>query len=233
MFESFHRPEGRDDVQTLTERFKAFVAASEFPCVGAKSALGKDQMTIIEAGDIRCPRDDGSIYDALAAFTTDFKTDPSLFHAFVVLFAAPDIMSEIAFEQALWARVQALHILDVTHGFDWDPRVSADVDSPEFSLSFGGEAFYLVGLHPGASRPARRFFTPALVFNAHAQFAQLRADGRYETLRERIIARDVAIAGSANPMLARHGEASEARQYSGRVVDDSWQCPFKPTGKPA
>ena len=38
--------------------------------------------------------------------------------------------------------------------------------------------------------------------------------------------RDEALAGSRNPMLARHGEASEARQYSGRVVDDAWQCPF-------
>jgi len=27
-------------------------------------------------------------------------------------------------------------------------------------------------------------------------------------------------------MLSRHGEASEARQYSGREVDGDWQCPF-------
>ena len=32
--------------------------------------------------------------------------------------------------------------------------------------------------------------------------------------------------GSLNPMLAQHGEASEARQYSGRQVDDGWKCPF-------
>ena len=38
--------------------------------------------------------------------------------------------------------------------------------------------------------------------------------------------RDEAIAGSRNPMLARHGEASEARQYSGRAVDPDWRCPF-------
>lgn len=228
MFETIDRTE----TQTLTDRFRAFVRSPEFPCVGAKSALGKDQMTIVEAGDIRCPRDDCKIHAALADFAADFNTDPALFRSFAVLFDTAETLSEAAFEQALWARVQALHDIDVTQGFTWDPRVSADPKNPDFSLSFAGEAFYLVGLHPGASRPARRFSAPALIFNAHAQFEQLRADGRYEALRQRIIDRDVAFAGSANPMLARHGEASEARQYSGRVVDDAWQCPFKP-GTPA
>jgi FPC/CPF motif-containing protein YcgG len=224
MFEIVDRPES----QSLTDRFKAFVRSPEFPCVGAKSALGKDQMTVFEAGDIRCPRDDRKIHAALVDFAADFKTDPVLFRTFAVLFETGETLSESAFEQALWARVQALHDFDLAQGFGWDPRVSADPVSPDFSLSFAEEAFYLVGLHPGASRPARRFSTPALIFNAHAQFEQLRANGQYEVLRQRIIARDIAFAGSANPMLARHGEASEARQYSGRVVDDTWQCPFKP-----
>ena len=105
--------------------------------------------------------------------------------------------------------------------------VSADPEDPHFSLSFGGEAFFVVGLHPRASRAARRFPRPTLVFNLHDQFERLRVEGRYERMRERIIERDVALAGSANPMLARHGEASEARQYSGRLVDEDWQCPFR------
>jgi uncharacterized protein len=29
-------------------------------------------------------------------------------------------------------------------------------------------------------------------------------------------------------MLARHGEVSEARQYSGRVVGEGRRCPFRP-----
>ena len=28
-------------------------------------------------------------------------------------------------------------------------------------------------------------------------------------------------------MLARHGEASAARQFSGRMVADDWACPFR------
>jgi FPC/CPF motif-containing protein YcgG len=65
------------------------------------------------------------------------------------------------------------------------------------------------------------------VFNLRAQFEHLRAEGRYEKLRSAILSRDAALAGSINPMLARHGDASEARQYSGRAVDADWICPFR------
>ena len=104
--------------------------------------------------------------------------------------------------------------------------VCADPGNPHFSLSFGGEAFFVVGLHPQASRPARRFAHPALVFNLHDQFERLRRDGRYERMREAILTRDEELAGSINPMLSRHGEASEAAQYSGREVDPDWVAPF-------
>ena len=57
----------------------------------------------------------------------------------------------------------------------------------------------------------------------------LREQGRYEKMRKTIIDRDIALAGSPNPMLVRHGEASPAAQYSGRVVDEDWVCPFSDT----
>jgi FPC/CPF motif-containing protein YcgG len=53
--------------------------------------------------------------------------------------------------------------------------VSADPNDPHFSLSFGGEAFFVVGLHPRASRPARRFERPAPIFNLRDQFEQQRS----------------------------------------------------------
>jgi FPC/CPF motif-containing protein YcgG len=60
----------------------------------------------------------------------------------------------------------------------------------------------------------------------HDQFEQLRGQGKYETIRETILQRDERLAGSTNPMLARHGDMSEAAQYSGRLVGESWRCPF-------
>jgi hypothetical protein len=121
----------------------------------------------------------------------------------------------------------------VWRGQSYDGNVSHDPTNPHFSLSFGGEAFFIVGLHPNASRPARRFGRPCMVFNLHDQFEILRAQGKYEGMREKIMVRDEALAGSRNPMLQRHGEASEARQYSGREVDADWACPFRDAGAKA
>lgn len=149
-----------------------------------------------------------------------------------MIFDGPDTLSEEAFEAALWERAQSLSDKDVWRGQGYDRAVSADPESAHFSLSFGGEAFFIVGLHPRASRPARRFARPTMVFNLHDQFETLRAQGRYEGMREKILVRDEALAGSRNPMLARHGDASEARQYSGRAVEDGWKCPFHYSGSP-
>lgn len=217
-----------DRPQGLTDRFETLIRDKSFPCVGAKSALARHQMEVMIAGDIRCSRDDGRIFTALTRFAAGYHGTPKAFQSFVVIFETAEVLSEAAFEAALWARAEALETRDASAGFTYDPRVSPDIDDPHFSLSFAGEAFFLVGLHPGASRPARRFEQPVLVFNPHDQFEQLRAEGRYETLRASIIERDVAVAGKPNPMLARHGEISEARQYSGRAVGDGWQCPFHP-----
>ena len=64
------------------------------------------------------------------------------------------------------------------------------------------------------------------MFNLHDQFEQLRAQGRYDKLRDTISDRDIKLAGSPNPMLAPHGKVSAARQYSGRAVGADWACPF-------
>ena len=211
----------------LARRFAEFIRAAEFPCVGAKSALGRDQLRIVVARDIRSGWDDLRIYPALLDLATGYRADPKLFQSLVVLFEDYAPPGEAEFERLLWTRVQSLSDKDEWLGQQPDPRVSSDPENPHFSLSFGGEAFFVVGLHPQASRPARRFDVPALVFNLHDQFEQLREAGRYETLRGSILARDEALAGSINPMLARHGQTSEARQYSGRAVGADWVCPFQ------
>ena len=212
----------------LTAQFRGMILDVRYPCVGAKSALNHDHIEILVAMDIRCPADDGRIHAALAAFAGRYKADPQPFQSLAVLFRGPEDLSEKGFEQALWQRVQALSDIDAGKHQPYDPRVSPDAGDPHFSLSFGGEAFFLIGLHPLSSRPARRFMTPALVFNPHDQFERLRAQGLYDGLSKAIISRDVALAGSPNPMLAEHGDVSAARQYSGRAVAENWRCPFEP-----
>jgi len=203
-----------------------------FPCVGAKSAMAKGTLDVLACSRIDSAWDDVRIHDALMRLAENYRKDRAMYRSFAVIFDGPDDLTEADFERALWQRVQSLSDKDVWRGQDYDTRVSTDPDNPHFSLSFGGEAFFIVGLHPRASRPARRFERPTLVFNLHDQFERLRAEGKYETMREKILVRDEALAGSRNPMLARHGAASEARQYSGRVVDDRWACPFHYSGEP-
>ncbi|MGU3537911.1 guanitoxin biosynthesis heme-dependent pre-guanitoxin N-hydroxylase GntA [Methylobacterium sp. A54F] len=217
----------------LARAFHAFIEDPPFPCVGAKSALSRGRMKVVVARDITSGWDDMRIYPALLAFICRYRAQPDLFQSFAVVFEGPGDLSEQAFEHHLWARAQSLSDKDSWLGQAWDARVADDPENPHFSLSFAGEAFFIVGLHPRASRPARRFASPVLVFNLHAQFERLRAEGRYEKLRRSILQRDAALAGSVNPMIARHGEMSEARQYSGRAVEADWQCPFRPRGSEA
>jgi FPC/CPF motif-containing protein YcgG len=215
----------------LALAFKDFVLDPTFPCVGAKSALGKGRMRFVIGRDIRSAWDDLRIYPNLLDLAHSYRAEPALFQSLVVLFEEEADLDEAQFEANLWGRLQSLSEKDVWLGQAPDPRVSDDPDEPHFSLSFGGEGFFVVGLHPRASRPARRFERPVLVFNLHDQFEQLRASGLYDKLRGTIIARDVALAGDPNPMLARHGTISEARQYSGRAVGNDWVCAFAGRGR--
>lgn len=211
----------------LAEAFRDFISSPEFPCVGAKSAVKKGDLTIVVARRITSNWDDQRIHSAMLGFIARYRNRPDLFQSFAVIFANDEQLDERRFEDALWDRMRSLVAKDAAGlRHPWDARVSSDPQDPHFSMSVAGEAFFVVGLHPGASRPARRFKRATLVFNLHDQFERLRQDGRYEKLRDAIIERDIDLAGTPNPMLARHGEISEARQYSGRVVDGDWRCPF-------
>ncbi len=206
---------------SLRTAFRSFAGDGDYPCVMATSALRRGEVAFHAY-----PTLDASAADALARDLGRFAHEPEPergVRSFVAVFGgdAPD--SERAFEERLWAMLSALHARD---GAGWDPAVSADPDHPEFSFSFAGRAFYVVGMHPRASRPARRLGHPALVFNPHEQFERLRREGRYDKVRSLIRDRDRAFAGSVNPMLDDFGVRSEARQYAGRAVGEGWQCPF-------
>ena len=209
------------------EELLATIADERFPCVGAKSAMARGTLKTLVCHSLQSAWDDVRIHSELLEWAKAYREDPSGLRSLAVVFEGPVNLKEERFEAAMWARLQSLADKDEWRGQPYDRSVSADPSDPHFSLSFGGAAFFVVGLHPHASRPARRFPRPTLVFNLHDQFERLREEGRYERMREKILERDVELAGNVNPMLARHGEASEARQYSGRLVDSDWQCPFR------
>lgn len=212
------------------QQFHDFVENSEFPCVGAKSAVKRGQTSVWLGRDFLGAGDDASLLREIYRFIDWYGHEKPMFATFVAVFDGPIGLTEERFEHALWDRLEALHRLDAVR-YKWDGRVSKDPSSSQFAFSLKSEACFVVGLHDGASRAARRFERPTLVFNLHAQFERLREEGRYDPLQKAIRQRDAELDGSINPMLSDFGEASEARQYSGRRVGNAWSCPFHPVDR--
>jgi len=208
--------------------FRAFVADPRFPCLAAKGVMRSEGFRLRRYGVLGSARSAEYLSRDLADFIADIPVDGAGLHSFVAVFPRSAPGDEGEFERRLWEQVQRLHEHDAPNA-GWDPTVSADPDDPHFSFSFGGRALFVVGIHPASSRLARRFRWPALVFNPHAQFERLRADGRFAPLRAAVREREIALQGTLNPNLADFGEHSEARQYSGRAVGAEWRCPFHRT----
>lgn len=145
------------------------------------------------------------------------------FASFIAVFRGPQVCDEKHFERMLWSQLRRLHEVDDE---PWSERVSWDPDDAHFAFSVAGSAYFVVGMHPLASRDARRAATPTLVFNPHEQFETLRATGQFLRMRDLIRDRDQQLQGTVNPMVADHGATSEARQFSGRQVGPGWRAPF-------
>lgn len=206
------------------ELLRALVLRVDYPCLGARSSFHRKLYRF----GVYPEMGSGSFARALCHDLYEFAHelhDPEVgFASFVASFLGPEITGEEHFERLLWNQLQQLHDID-SQLFPWDPDVSSDPDDPWFSFSVGGNAYYIVGLHPLASRLSRRFIHPSIVFNFHTQFAQLRSQGRLDSFKRAIRARDVALQGSINPTLT-HRSGSQARQYSGRAVEAEWRCPL-------
>lgn len=209
----------------LAQQFNDFVLAPDYPCLGAKSAFRTDSYHVRGYRTLGSDTTAQALGPDLRRFIAAQATMNHAFTTFVAIFDDPSIRSEAHFEQLLWQQLDALHRVDE---HPWTSSASSDPSDNDFGFSFGGVAFFVVGMHPLSARQARRFARPALVFNDHRQFDQLRAQGSFPKMQRVIRERDEAWQGTANPMLADFGTASEARQYSGRAVSASWKCPFHP-----
>ncbi|MEL0210917.1 MAG: guanitoxin biosynthesis heme-dependent pre-guanitoxin N-hydroxylase GntA, partial [Novosphingobium sp.] len=146
------------------------ISAPEFPCVGAKSAMARGTLKVLSCRSLSSSWDDLVIHRELMRWAAQYRADPEGLRSLAVSFEGPGDLNEEQFEELMWERIQSFSDKDAWLGQPYDHRVSADPSDPHFSLSFGGEAFFVVGLHPNASRPARRFDRPTLVFNLHDQF---------------------------------------------------------------
>jgi FPC/CPF motif-containing protein YcgG len=193
-----------------------------FPCLGARSALSRGGLATAVYAALGSESSSQALARDLGRFGAGDQS-ASRFVAFAAVFIQAAPVSEIDFEAQLWHQLTVLSSLDASA---WAPEVSRRADDPDFAFSFGATAYFVVGLHPESSRRSRRTGWPVLVFNPHDQFRRLRAEERFDSLRQAIRLRDRALQGDINPSLADVGEISEARQYSGRNTEADWQCPF-------
>ncbi|HWF61923.1 MAG TPA: guanitoxin biosynthesis heme-dependent pre-guanitoxin N-hydroxylase GntA [Nitrospira sp.] len=196
-----------------------------YPCTGAISAFSHNSYRFGLYPELSCDSAVRAVCHDLYCFCHEFTSIDDHFITFVAMFRGPAIQSERHFEDLLWNQLQGMHVLD-SDSFIWDKDVESDPVSRRFSYSIGGRSMFAIGMHPKASRLARTFPYPSVVFNLHEQFDRLRARGKFETIRQTIRTREMAFQGSINPMLSNFGDNSEARQYSGRAVSDNWVCPF-------
>jgi FPC/CPF motif-containing protein YcgG len=198
------------------------VTHAEFPCLGAKSVFRRGSVAHVVLDDMADPDVPAQLLERLQAFAAEIEGEGG-FHSFIATFRGPLPTSEAAFESSLFDLLQRLHDADDE---SWADGVGSDPNDPHFAFSAGGSAYFIVGLHPAASRVARRAPLPTLVFNPHEQFEELRAEGRFDGMRTTIRRRDEDLQGFINPMVADHGDSTEALQYSGRRHAAGWEPPL-------
>ena len=215
-----------DDTNIAAIELTEFISNKNFPCTGAKTALAKNQLKCMIAGNMACPVDDTKIIDFLYHYIDSYRTAGGIFHSAAIIFTGPENICEAMFEKILWQRLQAISNLDSVN-YRYDKRVSSNIDSPDFSFSLKEEAFFIIAMHPESSRPSRRFKYPVLIFNPHEQFEIMKATDKYERMKKSVRNRDIAYSGSINPMLNDHGKKTEILQYSGKNYDAPMQCPLK------
>lgn len=215
----------RMETKRALEAFHAFVDHPSFSCLAGKGVANGGGCVLRTYGVMGSQRSARAVARDLGAYVDALPEGGTSLTAFVAVFAAAGAADEESFERDLWTQLQGMHDRDVLAGVH-APGTSGDPADPTYAFTFRGEAMFVVGIHPHASRLARRFRWPALVFNPHRQFERLREMNRFERLRGIVREREVALQGSLNPNLADFGEQSEARQYSGRQVEKEWKCPF-------
>jgi FPC/CPF motif-containing protein YcgG len=200
-----------------------------YPCIMAKKVSMLDNIHYLEGNELQdlSAKTIKTTLSKLYFQIDEISKSKNEYHSIIIEFKIKPIESETQFEKLLWDYLQALHDEDAK-SYSWNKTVDRDPKSNSFSFSLKEESFYIIGIHPKSSRPARRSKYPAIVFNRHSQFEQLRKKGGFQSIRDTIRKRDILYSGNLNPMVQDFGEISEASQYSGRAVNqETWVCPLK------
>lgn len=208
----------------VAEEIRQRLGQKDYPCIAALRSYHKDEYQVGLYGRFGSGESWRDLRNDLLFFLSEQRRSSSIYLTFWAVFE-PNEMGEEEFEERLWRELSCLTSEEEKH-LDWKPGASTDPDDKGFRFSLGGTEFFVVGLHSNNSRLARRFSRPCLVFNVFDQFEQLAKLGQYDSMVRINRERDVKFQGDVNPMVAEHGEEWETIQFSGRMNEKKWKCPF-------
>ncbi|MBK7747870.1 MAG: YqcI/YcgG family protein [Candidatus Obscuribacter sp.] len=210
------------------DQLRAFILGEYYPCIGARAAFTEGSYRLGFYKHLAHISSVAAMGRDLKRFVGEYAQIGG-YTTFVAIFKYPQITTEEQFEKLLWTHLQMMHDHDVEK---WDPHYSSNPDDANFAFSFHGEAFFVVGMHPGASRFSRRFGYTALVFNPESQIRHLQEHGMLKRFAGVVRERDTLFQGSPNPSLPVDGGTTggEARVYSGKShpTGSEFRCPFHP-----
>lgn len=209
--------------QFIAEHMVNHIECKSFPCVIGKTAIANDAFHVGVYSTMHEEHDVTALYNDIkdwlnAPFSGEYRT-------FLAGFAQ-HIDSHDAYHDKLFKLLWKLRSLEPERR-DMPQGISDDIHAHDFAFSVHRHAFFIVGLSPTSPRLARRTTFPGLAFNLHSQFENLRAVGKMGGIEKMVRKRDSLLQGGINPLLAAHGHASAAMQYSGKVVTSTAQCPYR------
>jgi FPC/CPF motif-containing protein YcgG len=218
--------------QTVHDMLRGHIGGPYFPCLGARASMAERTYRVGYYRNLAHPSSVSAMARDLRRFVNEYEqiaAPETGFTSFISLFKYPQCTSEDEFEKLLFSHLQQLHEYDNSA---WDPLYSADPAEGHFAFSFGGKAFFIVGMHAGASRLSRLLPRPALIFNPESQIQRLKREGHLLHFAQSVRKRDVRYQGNFNPSLPADPNSSggEANVYSGKhhASGDGWKCPFAP-----
>lgn len=213
------------NVENFVNELSWRVTQKNYPCIAAIQSFYRDDYQVGFYGSFGSGKNWHSLRQDLLSFLSRQKKTGSKYLSFWAVFE-PELFSELEFETALWRELSFLTSEEERES-DWPNLEMSDPDTPSFRFALDGSEFFVVGMHSQSSRLARRWSSPALIFNVFSQFETLKLEKKYDTMVATNRIRDVLFQGSINPMVEQHGEQWEAIQFSGRKNEGSWQCPFQ------
>ena len=218
------------NVQSLSDKeigeaTLAKIRGDMFACVGGKAVVGQNRYRMNVYSDVKNEKDIEKLYKDLCEFADEVPVDSDNYLAsYIAVFKDIHVNDEDEFNGLLWELLQSLNEIDTV---PWNKDVSSDICDTNFSYSLGGTAFFVIGMHPKASRISRRFPYVTIVFNKRESFNILRQKGLFEKFQEATRKNDIRIQGTINKNLANFGDSSEALQYSGMENPSFEKIKFK------